>query len=125
MIQRKYDAILLDLAGTLLTRGEEVHPANLEATCGNCHRTQPGDRYTAKDWEAIGMHMTITARLTDAQAAAVLEFLKSSAMKPEGGANGTASRASQPQARQPAPAVPTPEQVAAARKYIRELKVRR
>jgi len=96
------------------------------ATCGNCHRTQPGGRYTAKDWDAIGMHMAIEARLTDAQATAVLEFLKTNAMKPEGSANGNAgSTASRPQAQRSDAAAPTPEQVAAARKYIRALKVRR
>jgi len=96
------------------------------ATCGNCHRMQPGDRYTPKDWDAIGMHMAITARLTDAQATAVIEFLKTSAMKPEGSANGNAvSTASRPEAQRSGEAERTLVQVAAAMRYIGKLKVRR
>ncbi len=48
-------------------------------TCVRCHRIQPGIRYTASRWEIIMVHMEITARLTDDEADAVLEFLKTSA----------------------------------------------
>lgn len=47
--------------------------------CARCHRPQPGIRYTAGQWEIIMVHMEITARLTDDEANAVLEFLKTSA----------------------------------------------
>lgn len=59
------------------------------ATCGNCHLIQPANRYIAKDWDAIGTHMTITARLTDAQSTAVLAFLKANARRPDDGASAT------------------------------------
>jgi len=63
-------------------------------TCGRCHTPQPPNRYTAKDWTAIIQHMTLAARLTDAQRDAVLAFLKQGSLK-------TASSAS---AGQPVPA---------------------
>lgn len=47
--------------------------------CGNCHMIQPANRYTAGGWESVVAHMTIVARLTDAEADAVLEFLKGGA----------------------------------------------
>lgn len=47
--------------------------------CGNCHRIQPPNRYTANQWESLVMHMTITARLTDDEGEAILEFLKGGA----------------------------------------------
>jgi len=51
------------------------------ASCGRCHKIQPPGRYTAKDWGAIMGHMTLAARLTDAQRDAVLDFLQRGAMK--------------------------------------------
>lgn len=53
------------------------------AVCGGCHVIQPASRYSAKDWDAIGTHMIITARLTGTQSAAVLEFLKANAKRSE------------------------------------------
>lgn len=47
--------------------------------CGMCHNQQPADRYGADKWESIMTHMTLNARLTSAQADAVLDFLKSGA----------------------------------------------
>lgn len=47
--------------------------------CGNCHTIQPANRYTAGAWESVMAHMTIAARLTDAEAEAILEFLKGGA----------------------------------------------
>jgi hypothetical protein len=44
-------------------------------TCGNCHRNQPGSRYSADKWRSILMHMRIDARLTDDETAAILAFL--------------------------------------------------
>ena len=90
--------------------------------CGGCHIAQPGARYTAKDWDAIGMHMIITARLTDAQGDAVLAFLKGSALQPGDSEDG-------PDAPMAAPVrVPasdevrlTPELSEALAKYLREL----
>jgi cytochrome c5 len=49
------------------------------ANCGRCHNIQPPGRYSTKDWASIGTHMTITARLTKAQADAVMSFLASGA----------------------------------------------
>lgn len=48
-------------------------------TCGGCHTVQPATRFTAANWESIMAHMTLATRLTDAEAEAVLEFLKSGA----------------------------------------------
>lgn len=56
------------------------------AVCGRCHTIQPPGRYTAKDWTSIMAHMTLEARLTDAQRDAVLEFLKQGALDVIGGA---------------------------------------
>lgn len=50
-------------------------------TCGRCHTAQPPIRYTAKDWNSIGTHMIVTARLTTAQGEAVLEFLRGGALQ--------------------------------------------
>ena len=57
--------------------GAEIWGAN----CGRCHMIQPANRYDAKGWEDIGMHMAITARLTSAEATAVIDFLKSAARR--------------------------------------------
>ena len=51
------------------------------ANCGRCHVIQPTNRYDAKAWEDIGLHMAITARLTSAEATAVIDFLKSAARR--------------------------------------------
>jgi len=50
-----------------------------EANCGRCHVIQPTNKYEAKDWRSVGMHMAITARLTSAQRDAVIAFLVSGA----------------------------------------------
>lgn len=50
--------------------------------CGNCHVMQPANRYTADQWEILMRHMKVYTRLTDAEAEAVLEFLKAGARKP-------------------------------------------
>jgi hypothetical protein len=46
-----------------------------EANCGRCHVMQPVNKYDAKAWRSVGMHMAITARLTSAQRDAVIAFL--------------------------------------------------
>jgi mono/diheme cytochrome c family protein len=46
------------------------------ANCGRCHLIQPTNRYDAKAWEDIGLHMAISARLTSDEATAVIDFLK-------------------------------------------------
>ena len=51
------------------------------ANCGRCHLIQPINRYDAKAWEDIGLHMAITARLTSAEATAVIDFLKNAARR--------------------------------------------
>jgi len=50
-----------------------------EANCGRCHMLQPTNKYYPKDWRSVAAHMTITARLTSAQAEAVIAFLVSGA----------------------------------------------
>lgn len=50
-------------------------------TCGRCHLIQPANRYTADQWETIMEQMKIQARMTDDEATAVLEFLKSAARR--------------------------------------------
>src|SRR3989338_4045043 len=57
--------------------GVEIWSAN----CGRCHLLQPPDRYTSKDWESIGTHMIVTARLTTAEGDAVLAFLRQGAAR--------------------------------------------
>ncbi|MBI4521396.1 MAG: cytochrome c, partial [Gemmatimonadetes bacterium] len=47
--------------------------------CGRCHLPQPANRYTADQWETIVSNMRLVARLTDADAEAVLEFLSGGA----------------------------------------------
>ncbi len=56
--------------------------------CGRCHTAQPPNRYTAKDWDSIGRHMILTARLTTAQGEAVLEFLKAGALRTASAGSG-------------------------------------
>jgi cytochrome c5 len=69
-------ALLLPLEATGQQRtGVEIWGA----VCGRCHMTQPPGRYTANQWQAVGTHMVITARLTTAQAEAVIDFLKTGA----------------------------------------------
>lgn len=50
-------------------------------TCGNCHRIQPADRYTADQWVTILGQMSVQARLTDEEEASILAFLQSGAKK--------------------------------------------
>ncbi len=47
--------------------------------CGNCHTLQPPAWYTKLAWETVMMHMRIYAHLTDEEADAVLDFLKTGA----------------------------------------------
>ena len=48
--------------------GVEIWAAN----CGRCHILQPTNKYNAKDWRSVGVHMGIYARLTSAEAEAGL-----------------------------------------------------
>jgi len=57
--------------------GAEIWGAN----CGRCHLLQPTNRYDAKAWEDIGLHMAITARLTSAETTEVIDFLKIAARR--------------------------------------------
>lgn len=67
--------------------GVEIWSAN----CGRCHLLQPPDRYTSKDWESIGTHMIVTARLTTAEGDAVLAFLKQGAARTAPGVQAAGS----------------------------------
>lgn len=90
-----------------------------EANCSRCHMLQPTNKFYPKDWRSVGMHMTITARLTSAQSEAVIAFLISGARTDATAAlTGTPAPSS--------PAVPasvavTGEQVALLREYINRL----
>lgn len=55
--------------------GVEIWAAN----CGRCHILQPTNKYNAKDWRSVGVHMGIYARLTSAETEAVIAFLVSAA----------------------------------------------
>jgi mono/diheme cytochrome c family protein len=70
-------ALALPTHATAQRSGVEIWAAE----CGRCHTIQPPDRYYAKDWVSIMQHMTLAARLTDAQRDAVLAFLKQGARK--------------------------------------------
>ena len=70
-------AALLPADGTAQQSGVEIW----SQTCGNCHVIQPANRYSADQWQKLMMHMRITARMTDEDADAVLQFLKSGARK--------------------------------------------
>jgi len=61
--------------------GQRSGPEIWGANCGRCHVIQPTDRYDAKAWEDIGLHMAITARLTSAETTEVIDFLKSAARR--------------------------------------------
>lgn len=50
-----------------------------QQNCGRCHALQPAVRYTADFWETIMTEMRLAARLSDAEADKVLEFLQSGA----------------------------------------------
>ena len=56
--------------------GQRSGPDIWGANCGRCHLIQPINRYDAKAWEDIGLHMAITARLTSAETTEVIDFLK-------------------------------------------------
>ncbi len=81
----RYSLIAVGLLGV----GSLVAPATIAAqrsgveiwsqNCGTCHNMQPANRYTATAWETIMESMKIAARLTDDDAAAILEFLKGGA----------------------------------------------
>jgi mono/diheme cytochrome c family protein len=74
---------LLAVIGLMLPGRAYAQHSGVEiwaSTCGRCHTPQPPGRYTAKDWRAIMDHMTLNARLTDAQRDAVLAFLQQGAM---------------------------------------------
>ena len=70
-------ALVLPADAVAQRAGVEVWAAN----CGRCHVIQPTDKYEAKDWRSIGLHMAITARLTTAERNAVIAFLISGARR--------------------------------------------
>ena len=87
---RQVNCILLagGLAGVLmafsLPTSVQAQQSGVEIwsqTCGNCHKIQPANRYTADQWESIMVRMKIWARLTDDGSDAVLEFLKGGAKR--------------------------------------------
>jgi len=55
-----------------------------EANCGRCHLIQPTNKYVAKDWRSVGLHMGIQARLTTTEREAVIGFLVSGARPADG-----------------------------------------
>jgi len=70
-------AVALGLPSSLLAQrsGVQIWQQN----CGRCHALQPANRYTADFWETIMTEMRLAARLSDAEADKVLEFLRSGA----------------------------------------------
>lgn len=77
-------AALVAITGLTVPAPAQAQHSGVEiwaSVCGRCHTTQPPARYTAKDWRSIMGHMTLTARLTDAQRDAVLDFLLQGAMR--------------------------------------------
>ncbi len=89
-----FAASLVGLAALTLPATLSAQRSGVEIwsqTCGSCHMMQPAVRYTAGQWESIMAHMALASRLTDAEAEAVLEFLK-------GGAKQVASANQQGQA---------------------------
>lgn len=97
-----------------------------EANCGRCHIIQPPNKYNAKDWRSVGIHMAITARLTSAERDAMIAFLISSARTDdEGGAPEPQPQASAPRPDASAPATfagLTDEQVARMAEYLESLR---
>ena len=73
------------LAGAVFSLTIALLPADLQAqrsgvdawsqTCGSCHTIQPPNRYNAENWRRIMSHMMVTARLSDAESEAILQFL--------------------------------------------------
>ena len=80
-------ALVLPAQSAAQRSGVEIWSAN----CGRCHLLQPPDRYTSKDWESIGTHMIVTARLTTAEGDAVLAFLKQGAARTAPGVQAAGS----------------------------------
>lgn len=78
-------AVLLPADGHAQRSGVEIW----SQTCGNCHVIQPANRYSADQWQKILMHMRITARMTDEDADAVLQFLKGGARRISAAEQGT------------------------------------
>ncbi len=87
---RQVNSILLagGLAGVLmafsLPTSVQAQRSGVEIwsqTCGNCHKIQPANRYTADQWESIMVRMRTWARLPDDEADAVLEFLQGGAKR--------------------------------------------
>ncbi len=75
---------LIGVAVALLPADSAAQRSGVEIwsqTCGNCHVIQPANRYSADQWQKLMMHMRITARMTDEDADAVLQFLKGGARK--------------------------------------------
>lgn len=70
-------AATLGVPASLLAQrsGVEIWQQN----CGSCHALQPPNRYTADLWETVMTEMRLAARLSDAEADKVLEFLKAGA----------------------------------------------
>jgi mono/diheme cytochrome c family protein len=73
---------LIGVAAALLPADSAAQRSGVQIwsqTCGNCHVIQPANRYSADQWQKLMMHMRITARMTDEDADAVLQFLKGGA----------------------------------------------
>lgn len=70
-------AVMLGLPSSLPAQrsGVQIWQQN----CGRCHTLQPANRYTADLWETIMTEMRLAARLSDAEADKILEFLQSGA----------------------------------------------
>ncbi len=70
--------VVLLLAASPLTAQESGAEVWARA-CGRCHRSQPTQKYDADTWRAVAVHMSLYARLTSDEEAAVTEFLMGAA----------------------------------------------
>jgi hypothetical protein len=95
-----------------------------EANCGRCHIIQQPDRYDAKAWADIGMHMVITARLTSAESRELMSFLRIGARRVASAEEiepAEAVRLASSNDDHGLPPVLTPEQIDSLARYLREL----
>jgi cytochrome c553 len=77
-----FASIALGLFGVSIPATIQAQRSGVQAwvqTCGNCHAIQPANRYDAVNWQRIVSHMRVAARISDAEAQAITQFLQSGA----------------------------------------------
>lgn len=76
--------VALGLVGLSSPATVQAQRSGVEAwvqTCGNCHAIQPATRYSAVNWQRIVSHMRMAARISDAEAKAITQFLQGGARR--------------------------------------------